>query len=57
MNNPIQSLLSNDEDLVGLYISKASRLVDQHEEVELLLESYLADLEDVQQQIKKIRVG
>jgi len=51
----IQNLLGNDEDMVGLYLTNMERRVDQHEEVELLLESYLADLDDIQQQIRIIK--
>jgi len=51
----IQGLLNNDEDLVGLYLTNTQRKVDEHAEVELLLEFYLADLEEILNQIKSIK--
>jgi len=51
----VQGLLSNDADLIGLYLTEKNREVSQHEEMELLLESYLADIEDIQSQIKIVK--
>ena len=51
----LQGLLSKDEDLIGLYLSKHEREFGQHEEVEVLLESYLADLEDMRTTIRNIK--
>eukprot|EP00088_Acartia_fossae_P025069 TRINITY_DN25935_c0_g1_i1.p1 TRINITY_DN25935_c0_g1~~TRINITY_DN25935_c0_g1_i1.p1 ORF type:complete len:451 (+),score=50.32 TRINITY_DN25935_c0_g1_i1:123-1475(+) len=51
----LQSLLSNDEDMVGLYLTHRRTKTSEHEEVELLLESYLADLDDIQSSIKRIK--
>lgn len=51
----IQALLSNDNDMAGLYLTNKERKVDQHEEVELLLEFYLADLDEIHSQIKIIK--
>ena len=39
----LQVLMSNDEDLVGLYLSKPDRDLRDHEEIELLLKSYHDD--------------
>lgn len=51
----LQGLLSNDEDLIGLYLTQKRAKISEHEEVELLLESYLSDLEDIHSNIRKIK--
>ena len=51
----IKSLMSNDEDLVGLYLSNPNRDLNDHEELELLLESYYADFEEIEAEIKTFK--
>ena len=51
----IQVLMSNDEDLVGLYLSKPDRDLRDHEEIELLLESYYADFVEIEAEIKTFK--
>jgi len=51
----LQGLLSNDEDMIGLYLTKKRTKISEHEEVELLLESYLADLDDIHSSVRRIK--
>ena len=48
-------MMSNDEDMVGLYLTKPQRNVNDHEELELLLESYFADFEEIEAEIKTFK--
>ena len=51
----VKSLMSNDEDMVGLYLTRPDREVRDHEELELLLESYYADFEEIEAEIKTFK--
>ena len=51
----VRSLMSNDEDMVGLYLTRPDRDVSDHEELELLLESYHADFEEIEAEIKTFK--
>ena len=51
----VKSQLANDEDMVGLYLSKPDRDLTDHEELELLLESYYADFEEIEAEIKTFK--
>ena len=51
----VKSLMSNDEDMVGLYLTRPDRDVRDHEELELLLESYYADFEEIEAEIKTFK--
>ena len=48
-------MMSNDEDMVGLYLTNPKRNVNDHEELELLLESYFADFEEIEAEIKTFK--
>jgi len=51
----VKTMMSNDEDMVGLYLTKPQRNVNDHEELELLLESYFADFEEIEAEIKTFK--
>jgi len=51
----VQSLMSNDEDLVGLYLSRPRKDINDHEELELLFEAYFADFEEIEAEIKTVK--
>ena len=48
----IRNILAKDEDMINLYLTKSDRKVGEHEEIELLLSSYSADLEEIETEIK-----
>jgi adenylate kinase family enzyme len=43
----VEELLNNDEDMAGLYLTQAPRMVNQHQEIEHLLEAYFQDLTEI----------
>jgi len=51
----VQNLMANDEDLVGLYLSRPSREIHDHEELELLFEAYFADFEEIEAEIRAVK--
>lgn len=51
----VQNLMSNDEDLVGLYLSRPKRELNDHEELELLFEAYFADFEEIEAEIRTVK--
>ena len=55
----IESLLQNDEDMAAMYLSDKirgrPRSVEQHQELEMLLETYFTRLEDTIARFKEIR--
>lgn len=52
----LEELMANDEDLVQLYLTNPERETTEHEEVELLIEAYYADFEEIVAEIKTIKV-
>merc|ERR1712168_1715039 len=51
----VQQLMAKDEDLVGLYLSRPNRQTEDHEELELLLEAYFADFEEIEAEIHTVK--
>ena len=51
----VKALMANDEDLVGLYLTHSTRDITDHEEMELLLEAYCADFEEIEAEIKTFK--
>lgn len=51
----VRALTANDEDLVGLYLTHKDRKINDHEELELLLEAYCADFEEIEAEIKTFK--
>ena len=51
----VRALTANDEDLVGLYLTHKDRKITDHEDMELLLEAYCADFEEIQAEIKTFK--
>jgi len=51
----VEVLLSNDEDLVQLYLTSPERDVTDHTELELIFESYYADFEEIVAEIKTVK--
>lgn len=56
----IDGLLESDEDMASMYLTEAlvwhrPRSVDKHEEIEMLLETYLTQLEDVLNRIEELK--
>ena len=51
----VRELTANDEDLVGLYLTHRDRKIDDHVDIELLLEAYCADFEEIQAEIKTFK--
>jgi len=51
----VQNLMSNDEDLVGLYLSNPKRDISEHQELELLFEAYFADFEEIEGEIRAVK--
>ena len=51
----VQNLMANDEDLVGLYLSRPTREINDHEELELLFEAYFADFEEIEAEIRAVK--
>lgn len=55
--NSISSLLQSDEDMSNMYLTNKYHLkpirIDQHEEVEMLLETYYSQLEDTMNRTKE----
>jgi len=47
-----KNLLEDDADLMGLYLARTNKVEGGHEEVELLLSSYDADLEELDTEVK-----
>ena len=50
----LRNILGKGEDMDSLYLTESNRTVGDHEEIELLLGSYLADMEDIEIQIRII---
>jgi len=48
----IKHLLSDDEDLIDLYLTKPERKAEQHESIKLLFEAYAADLDEIETETK-----
>ena len=48
----LRNLLSKDEDMVSLYLTQCQKIVGEQEEIEHLLGSYSADLEEIETEIK-----
>merc|ERR1711988_327627 len=48
----IRNLLGDDEDMLSLYLTHPDRQESEQEEVELLLGSYSADLDEIETEIK-----
>lgn len=48
ITNAIKELLSNNRDMADMYLRHVPREEDEHEEVEFLLEAYVADLVDIE---------
>ena len=51
----VRALMANDEDLVGLCLTHSDRKITDHEEMELLLEAYCADFEEIEAEIKTFK--
>merc|ERR1719430_1299406 len=51
----VQNLMANDEDLIKFYLSKPNRNISEHDELELLLEAYYADFEEIVAEIKTVK--
>lgn len=51
----VRALTANDEDLVGLYLTHKDREITDHEDMELLLEAYCADFEEIEAEIKTFK--
>jgi len=51
----VRSLMANDEDLVGFYLTHKNREITEHDHMELLLESYQADFEEIESEIKTFK--
>ena len=52
VKNILKTILSKGEDMVGLYLTDCERSVGEHEEIEMLLRSYLAHLEGIGMEMK-----
>jgi len=51
----VEQLLKNDEDLAQLYLTSPEREMTDHVEIELLLEAYYADFEEIVAEIKTVK--
>ena len=51
----VRSLTANDEDLVGFYLTHKDRRINDHEDMELLLESFCVDFEEIESEIKTFK--
>lgn len=48
----VQHLLTDNEDLINLYLTEPDRNVEEHEEIKLLFEAYAADLDEIETETK-----
>jgi len=55
VRSALTNLLGNDEDMIGLYLTDTTRDIHHHEDVELLLEAYNADLIEIQGEIRSMK--
>ena len=55
--NNIGNVLGSDQDMADLYLTEASASTDDHDEVELLLESYASDLQTLALEVSKMRAS
>ncbi|KAL0477497.1 mitochondrial inner membrane magnesium transporter [Acrasis kona] len=60
LHESIENLLQSDEDMASMYLSEKmlygkSREVNKHEEVEMLLENYYTQLEDILNRIEELK--
>ena len=59
--NSLETLLQNDEDMANMYLTDKShntpRQKESHDEVEVLLETYVSQFEDYQNRIKELIFG
>jgi len=51
----VRGLATSDEDMVGLYLTRPERELQDHEELELLFEAYCADFEEVEAEIRAVK--
>lgn len=58
IRDALAEILDNDEDLAGMYLTEKSRGkqrdVDQHDEVELLLEAYVKQIDGIVQEADQL---
>src|SRR5271170_3752213 len=58
IRDALAEILDNDEDLAGMYLTEKSRGkqrdVDQHDEVELLLEAYVKQIDGIVQEVDQL---
>jgi magnesium transporter len=60
MHETVEALLQSDEDMASMYLTETfvhnkPRSVDNHEEIEMLLETYYTQLEDVINRIEELK--
>jgi magnesium transporter len=60
LHESLEGLLQSDEDMANMYLSEKllygrNRDVDKHEEVEMLLENYYTQMEDVMNRIEELK--
>jgi len=48
----IRNIIADDEDMINLYLTQTGKHVGEQEEIELLLGSYSADLDEIETEIK-----
>ena len=48
----IRNIIADDEDMINLYLTNSGKHVGEQEEIELLLGSYSADLDEIETEIK-----
>ena len=48
----IRNIIADDEDMINLYLTQSGKHVGEQEEIELLLGSYSADLDEIETEIK-----
>ena len=57
LSQTIGNVLGSDQDMADLYLTEASTCTDDHDEVELLLESYASDLQTLALEVSKMRAS
>lgn len=60
MREAVEALLQSDEDMAAMYLTDTyilnrPRAIDNHEEIEMLLETYYTQLEDILNRIEELR--